>query len=116
MLTLTHFAAVLRAALEKTEELAAAEEAASETRAVERENQRRERAESDAAAVVQVVRAHEGIGTGPLRAALVGAGLSAERAGLAIDVAILSGAVLASGGPRSRAHFLPSESDPGVTP
>lgn len=113
MLTLTHIAEVLRAAAAKAEELAAAEEAAAETRAAERDAERQERALADAGAVVQAVRNHPGIATGPLRAALVSAGLSAERAALAIDAAILSGAVLASGGPRSRQHSLPSTADSG---
>lgn len=113
MLTLTLLAEVLRAAAAKAEELAAAEGAAAENREAERGRQRRQRAEADVAAVVYAVRNHPGVALGPLRSALVSAGLSAERAALAVNAAILSGAVLASGGPRSRAHCLPSAADCG---
>lgn len=116
MLTLSHFAAILRAAADKADQLAEAEAASAETRTAEREAVRRERASADVGAVVQVVQAHPGIGTGPLRAALVSAGLSAERAALGIDTAILSGVVLASGGPRSRAHFPPGADSGEVVP
>jgi|GEM_PF-6389604 len=99
---------LLRALLGAAEELAA--EAA--VRAAERDPGRAARTAADLEIVVEVVGAHPGIALGELRAAAVAAGLSAERATIALDAAAHAGRIVAAAGPGSSRRYFP----PGGAP